>query len=69
MSNDKAIEHGKEHRKPYRGSKAVDRTCRCHGGCAYCESDRLHNARCKEEMADDKLKEYEECDEVGNSTD
>lgn len=25
MSLDKSIEHGKEHRKPYRGVKAVDR--------------------------------------------
>ena len=25
MSLDKAIEHGKEHRKPYRGAKAVDK--------------------------------------------
>ena len=32
MSLDKAIEHGKEHRKPYRGAKAVDKTCRNHGG-------------------------------------
>lgn len=33
MSLDKAIEHGKEHRKEYRGSKAIDKTCRNHGGC------------------------------------
>ena len=31
MSLDKAIEHGKEHRKEYRGSKAIDKTCRNHG--------------------------------------
>ena len=34
MSLDKSIEHGKEHRKKYRGAKAVDKTCRNHGGCA-----------------------------------
>ena len=28
MSLDKAIKHGKEKRKPYRGAKAVDKTCR-----------------------------------------
>lgn len=30
MSLDKAIEHGKEHRKPYYGAKAVDPWCRNH---------------------------------------
>ena len=37
---DKAIEHKKEKRKPYRGSKAIDHTCRNHGSCSYCESNR-----------------------------
>ena len=42
MSLDKAILHHKEHRKPYRGAKAVDRTCRNHGSCEYCKGNRLH---------------------------
>lgn len=42
MSMDKAIEHGKEHRKPYRGGKAIDATCRNHGGCEACRSNRMH---------------------------
>lgn len=42
MSFDKAIEHNKEHRKPYRGSKAIDASCRCHGGCTYCLSNRMY---------------------------
>lgn len=42
MSLDKAIEHGKEHRKQYYGAKAVDSTCRPHGGCPWCEGNRLH---------------------------
>lgn len=50
MSLDKAIEHGKEHRKPYYGSKVFDRTCRNHGGngkhhsgwqCPWCKENRL----------------------------
>ena len=41
MSLDKAIQHKKEKRKPYRGSKAVDCTCRNHGSCSWCESNRL----------------------------
>ena len=36
MSLDKAIKHGKEHRKPYRGAKAVDKSCRNHGNCPWC---------------------------------
>ena len=37
MSLDKAIEHGKEKRKPYRGAKAVDHSCRNHGDCPWCQ--------------------------------
>lgn len=47
MSLDKAIKHGKEHRKPYSGSKAIDKTCRNHGGCPWCEENRLHKFRDK----------------------
>jgi len=42
MSLDKAIEHKKEHRKQYHGAKAVDKTCRNHGGCPHCEAGRKH---------------------------
>lgn len=42
---DKAIASGKERRKPYRGAKAIDRSCRNHGGCVWCESNRLHKYR------------------------
>lgn len=42
MSLDKAIEHGKERRKPYYGSKAIDATCRNHGSCQYCVENRKH---------------------------
>ena len=35
MSLDKAIDHGKEKRKKYRKSKAVDCTCRNHGFDTY----------------------------------
>lgn len=37
---DKAIEHGKEHREPYRGAKACDRSCRNHGSCDWCRANR-----------------------------
>lgn len=41
MSLDKAIAHGKEKRKPYRGAKAIDRSCRNHGNCEACRMRRL----------------------------
>lgn len=53
----KAIEHGKEKRKPYRGSKAFDKTCRNHGGCDWCRENRLHKFKKEEEKTLDKLKE------------
>lgn len=47
MSLDKAIAHGKEKRKPYRGAKAVDATCRNHGSDKWCEENRRHKMRDK----------------------
>lgn len=35
----------KEHRKVYRGSKSVDKTCRCHGSCTWCLEDRMHSIK------------------------
>ena len=62
MSLDKAIKHGKEHRKPYKGSKAIDGTCRNHGGCPWCEENRKHKFRDKhpKEIGDDIGHEYDE---------
>lgn len=48
MSLDKAIAHGKEKRKPYRGSKAIDGTCRNHGSCQWCVENRTHKFRDKQ---------------------
>ena len=57
MSLDKTIEHGKEKRKPYRGSKSFAWSCRNHGGCTWCENDRQYsNLKIKIE-ADEQLKE------------
>lgn len=49
MSLNKAIEHKKEHRKKYRGAKAVDKSCRNHGRCAWCRENRQHKFK-KAEM-------------------
>lgn len=48
MSLDKAIKHGKEKRKPYRGSKQFDPACRNHGSCTYCRENRQHKMRDKQ---------------------
>lgn len=58
MSLDKAIEHGKEHRKPYRRAKAVDPTCRNHGGCPHCEEDRQFERIKAELLAQEKILDY-----------
>lgn len=54
----KAIRSGKEKRKPYRGSKAFDHSCRNHGTCGYCESTRTHFDRKARTAAADDLKSY-----------
>lgn len=57
MSLDKAIEHGKEKRKPYRGAKAIDCTCRNHGSCTWCRDNRLHKRLKDEEASRQALEE------------
>ena len=57
MALDKAIKYGKEHRKPYTGGKAIDRTCRNHGGCSWCEENRKYKNIKRLKKALDKLKE------------
>lgn len=49
MSLDKAIKHGKEHRKPYYKTKAIDPSCRNHGSCEVCKGNRLYKFK-KAEM-------------------
>lgn len=64
MSLDKAIQHGKEKRKPYTGSKAIDRTCRSHGGCDWCRENRMHKYNKKIERMDEHEKAiYQRADE------
>ena len=55
MGFEKAIEHGKTRRKPYRGSKAFDPSCRNHGSCPWCEGNRTYKNRKRELQS----KEYE----------
>jgi hypothetical protein len=53
MSLDKAIAHGKEKRKPYRGAKAVDATCRNHGSCPRCQGNRKHKILKQQPVGED----------------
>lgn len=69
MSLDKAIPNNgrfdaqdprmrnKEKRKPYRKSKAFDRTCRNHGSCSYCECNRTIANKKREQAAKEQLKD------------
>ena len=50
MSLEKAIKHGKEKRKPYRNAKEVSKYCRNHGGCSWCEGNRLYKNRKRVEV-------------------
>ena len=61
MAMDKAIESGKEHRKQYmKLCEQIDKTCRCHGGCEYCLSNRMYQYNKMSEKINDKLKEWKE---------
>ena len=58
MSLDKSIQSGKSHRKPYRGAKAIDATCRNHGSCEWCHGNRTHKNDKPELAAEQELREY-----------
>lgn len=60
MALDKAIKYGKEHRKPYRGAKAIACSCRNHGTCDWCKTNRLKDRLINDEIAEAAMKEYEE---------
>lgn len=57
MSLDKAIEHGKKHRKEYLGSEAFGPTCRNHGSCKHCRDNRLHTREKQNQAQEVKLAE------------
>lgn len=58
----KAIEHKKEHRKPYRGAKAIDCTCRNHGSCSWCLKNRMYSRKRVEEKIKYMLTEFKNND-------
>ena len=58
MSLDKAIEHGKEHREPYHGSKACDKTCRNHGSDNWATNNRLYRSNKLLEKSEQELEDF-----------
>ena len=64
MSLDKAIEYGKEKRKQYYGSKSVSLHCRNHGGCEWCEENRLYKFRDKHPILEEDFIFIDEGDEI-----
>lgn len=60
MSLNKAIQHGKEKREPYCGCKAVDATCRNHGSCGICLSNRMHSTNKRTAAQFSREKEFKE---------
>lgn len=60
MGLEKAIEHKKEKRKPYKGAKAVDCSCRNHGTCEWCRGNRMYQIDKEEERTRNWKEELEE---------
>ena len=58
MALNKAIMSGKEHRKMYRGSKAIDRTCRNHGSCCWCCENRQYKNLKRLQKTLDMMKDF-----------
>lgn len=59
MALDKAIQTNKEHRKPFYGAKAIDRSCCNHGSCLVCQRNRLYKNKKREQSMLDKLRELQ----------
>lgn len=45
-------------KRAYQGSRTVDRTCRCHGGCPWCLRDRKHAEEVRREAAQEQVTEF-----------
>ncbi len=58
MSLTKGIKYGKEHRKEYYDSRAIDMTCRSHGSCPRCRTNRLHKYAKQAVNTKQQLKDY-----------
>ena len=59
MSMEKAIKSGKEKRKEYTGSKAIDHACRNHGSCDWCKENRMIHSLKEEERTRYELENFD----------
>ena len=60
MTLDAGIEHKKEHRKKYYGAKAIDKSCRNHGGDEWAAEDRQYKHKKCQASIDEQLQELDE---------
>ena len=60
MSFDNLYENRKDKRRNYYNSKAIDRSCRNHGDCSWCERNRLKKRILQEQDADEQIKEWKD---------
>ena len=67
MSLDKAVEHHKEKREQYRGSKACDKSCRNHGSDDWATANRLYRSNKLLEKSEQDLEEIDLVTEVSKS--
>ena len=49
----------KEHRKQWRGSKLIDKSCCNHGDCPWCQGNRMYKYKILKLKINDLLKEFE----------
>lgn len=64
MGLDKAIEHRKEKRKQYHGSKACDKSCRNHGSDDWARDNRLYRANRLTEKAEQDIQDINDIEVV-----
>lgn len=65
--DDKYYPKRKDWRKPYYGSKSVDRSCRSHGSCPWCQSGRKYRHKKKLAALEFQIKEVNEINETDES--
>jgi len=58
MGFDKNYPNRKDWRKQYTDSRRFDSSCKCHGGCPYCENNRTHFDKKKRTVADKELNDF-----------
>lgn len=55
--NEKTL--SREHRRQWRGNKLIDKSCRNHGTCPWCQRNRNRQKRIAKIRINELLKDYE----------